>query len=407
VREADYDIIFVGAGLSGGLAAYRLRQLQPQLRILLVDEPRAATYEQTWSFQGLAEPPKGPWGQALYRPQSSWLAPLLTRSWESYDVRFPRRQRHLNLSYHSLRYQDFKAHLRATFGADFLEGRVLRFHARAVSLADGRSWQANCVIDARGWPAEELEDVGYQKFVGLNLELKEAHGLDRPILKDACVPQTDGYRFFYVLPWTSHSLLIEDTHYSLNPSLDVNDYEHEIRSYAKARGWQIKTEISREQGVLPIPLWGLEAPRPSLDWPRIGAGAGLFHAVTGYSIYEAVCTAEWLASQTSFQVGPLTVACTIRAQDVWRQQGFLRRLNNMLFYAALPDRRYTVLERFYSHPEALIARFYMGTLRVRDKLRILTGKPPVPVHKGLYYFFHKFGVTHGTAQKLAAVKDSP
>jgi lycopene beta-cyclase len=55
----------------------------------------------------------------------------------------------------------------------------------------------------------------------------------------------------------------------------------------------------------------------------------------------------------------------------------------MLFQAARPSERYRVLERFYSLPEALIARFYAARLTRLDKLRLLSGKPPVPLGAAL------------------------
>jgi lycopene beta-cyclase len=51
----------------------------------------------------------------------------------------------------------------------------------------------------------------------------------------------------------------------------------------------------------------------------------------------------------------------------------------MLYRAAAPEKRYRVLEHFYRLPEPLIARFYAGRLTRWDKLRVLSGRPPVPV----------------------------
>jgi lycopene beta-cyclase len=55
----------------------------------------------------------------------------------------------------------------------------------------------------------------------------------------------------------------------------------------------------------------------------------------------------------------------------------------MLYRAAEPTERYRVLEHFYRLPEALIGRFYAGRLTAWDKLKVLTGRPPVPVGKAL------------------------
>ena len=40
--------------------------------------------------------------------------------------------------------------------------------------------------------------------------------------------QIDGYRFFYLLPWTPNSLLIEDTRYSSSPTLAKAQLEAEV-----------------------------------------------------------------------------------------------------------------------------------------------------------------------------------
>jgi len=72
--------------------------------------------------------------------------------------------------------------------------------------------------------------------------------------------------------------------------------------------------------------------------------------------------------------------------DHYREENFLRLLNRMLFRAAKPEKRYKVLERFYGLPTGLVERFYRNRLSKKDKLRILIGKPPVPVHKALYNF---------------------
>ena len=51
----------------------------------------------------------------------------------------------------------------------------------------------------------------------------------------------------------------------------------------------------------------------------------------------------------------------------------------MLFIAAEPDQRHVVMERFYGLRQPLVERFYAGRSTLLDKLRILTGKPPVAI----------------------------
>jgi lycopene beta-cyclase len=67
------------------------------------------------------------------------------------------------------------------------------------------------------------------------------------------------------------------------------------------------------------------------------------------------------------------------ARQNWHKSGFYRMLSRMLFGAAPPDRRWPILERFYRLPEPLIERFYAGRGSRADALRVLAGKPPVPL----------------------------
>jgi lycopene beta-cyclase len=55
----------------------------------------------------------------------------------------------------------------------------------------------------------------------------------------------------------------------------------------------------------------------------------------------------------------------------------------MLFRAAEPDQAYRVLEHFYRLSPAVIGRFYAAQLTSLDKLRVLSGKPPVPIGRAL------------------------
>ena len=71
----------------------------------------------------------------------------------------------------------------------------------------------------------------------------------------------------------------------------------------------------------------------------------------------------------------------------WDKSQYYHMLNRMLFRAARPDKRYRIFEHFYRLPPDLIARFYAGELTRWDKLRILSGRPPVPIGPALAALF--------------------
>jgi lycopene beta-cyclase len=55
----------------------------------------------------------------------------------------------------------------------------------------------------------------------------------------------------------------------------------------------------------------------------------------------------------------------------------------MLFRAVSAERRYLVLQHFYRLPLPLIQRFYAGRTTFADSVRILSGRPPVPLGRAL------------------------
>lgn len=370
----DADLVLVGGGLANGLIAWRLRQLRPQLRVLLLEAGPTLGGNHTWSFHD------ADFGHA----QRHWLAPLVVWRWPGYEVRFPQRRRRFDGNYASISSERFDAELQAALGA----GVRLRTEVRAVEptrvrLADGSVLEAGAVIDGRGGVPRRHLRLGWQKFVGQVLRLDRPHGLHVPTLMDATQPQLDGYRFLYTLPLDPCTVLIEDTYYADGEQLPVAQLRERLPAYARLRGWEPVQVLREELGVLPLALDG----DPQALWaeaagvPRSGLAAALFHPTTGYSLPEAVRLAELVAGlpDAALQAAPLFEAVRAHALRRWQQQGFYRLLNRMLFLAAQPHERWQVMQRFYGLPEGLIARFYAGRSHLADQARVLAGKPPVPI----------------------------
>jgi len=116
---------------------------------------------------------------------------------------------------------------------------------------------------------------------------------------------------------------------------------------------------------------------------RLGVRGGFFHPTTSYSLPDAVANAVLLAEQEDFSAEALHALFSRRAARLWHERSFFRLLNRMLLRAAEPREAYRVLEHFYRLPPRVIARFYAAGTTVLDKLRILSGRPPVPLGKAL------------------------
>ncbi|MDP1821613.1 MAG: lycopene beta-cyclase CrtY [Archangium sp.] len=365
-------IILVGAGLANGLLADRLLARWPGLDLLVLEGGAAPGGNHTWCFHESDVPPA----------TLEWLRPFISASWRGYDVAFPGLSRSLPGTYFAVRSEDFAKQVTSRLGQRLRTGvKVREVKATSVVLDDGTTLEASVVIDGRGWvdpdrsSRAESRD-GFQKFLGQEVLLKQPHGLTRPLLMDATVPQLDGFRFVYVLPWDERRVLVEDTRYSDTPSLDAEAFRSGIATWLASRGWEVERVLREEAAALPIPLSGAPG---VLTRPTVGVAAGFFHATTGYSLPFAAATAELIGAQPSLEADQLTRLLNGAADLHWREMRFFRLLNRMLFRGAEPQARVRVFESFYRHEPALIDRFYAGRLRWTDKLAALRrGASTVP-----------------------------
>ena len=367
------DLVLVGGGLANGLLAWRLKMTRPDISFVVLEAGAALGGNHTWSFHGTD----------VTKAQLEWLWVLCSKSWPSHDVIFPGIEpRRIGGGYHSIRSEEFHEKL-----IDLLEDRV-RLRARVeavtptrVTLASGEIIEARAVIDGRGFSAPLKGTFGYQKFLGLDVELEAPHSLEVPLLMDGRVEQLGGFRFLYLLPWTDRRVLVEDTRYADDPTIDREAMKRDVHAYLQAQGLRVKQVLRDEAAALPIPLSG-EA--PVIDRPVIGVAAGLFHATTGYSLPMAVDVAEGISALPSLDPASITAWVRRYADRHWRTHGFFRLLNRMLFRGADPQARVKIFESFYGHDDALIARFYAGTLTWGDKLTVLRrGAPTVPAFRAM------------------------
>lgn len=371
-----HDLIVVGGGLASCLTAWRLAQQSSGLRMLILESGNTLGGNHTWSY----------FPTDLTKVQSAWIEPLISLRWSSYDVRFPGFVRRLNTGYCSTDSERFHAVMTEVLDNRFrLGAEAAEVTPSSVRLRSGETLTAHCVIDGRGPQQTPHLQLGFQKFTGQVLQLKNDHGLNGPIIMDATVPQQGDYRFVYTLPLSERQVLVEDTRYSNHPARDPLADAGAIADYALQQGWRVDGVVREEHGALPITLGGdIDAfCAEGAGVPRIGLRAALFHATTGYSFAEAVRTADAIAAHGITDSTSLYRFLTKRTRDHWRAQGYWRLLNRMLFIAAQPDKRRDVMGRFYRLREPLIERFYAGRSTWFDKARILTGKPPVAIGPAL------------------------
>jgi lycopene beta-cyclase len=365
----DFDYALVGGGLQNALIALALADREPAPRIALVERGERLGGNHTWCFHE-DDVPHG----AL-----RIVAPLVASTWPGHEVRFPTMRRRLAGTYSVIPSSRLDEVVRGRIarlpGSQLYLGREARaLGADRVEL-DGETIAARVVIDARGPEAGAApRGAGFQKFVGVEIELGRPHRLAEPVLMDATVPQLDGYRFVYVLPLAPTRALVEDTYFSDSPALDRGALRERALAYARAAGMEPTQVVREEAGVLPMPWRTTGAPRPERSPLVAGYQGGWFHPATGYSLPVAVRLAELVGRLPAASLFGRELAAL--AERVRRQAQFFCQLNRLLFRWFAPGERWQVLARFYQLPEPTIRRFYALDLSALDRARILVGRPP-------------------------------
>lgn len=364
--------------MAGTLIALAAAKRRPDARIRLIEGATHFGGNHVWSF----------FASDVADAHRALVAPLIAHAWRGYDIAFPGHRRTLDTAYYSITSERLDTVVRQALPPESLlaSARVLGASPTAVVLADGDRVEAPGVIDCRGPGDLSLLDLGWQKFMGMELHTAVPHGVERPIVMDGSVEQLDGYRFLYTLPFDASTLFVEDTYYSDTPELDTQLLAQRIAAYADAQGWDAARVGRSETGVLPVAMGGDFEEYWRSGGNRVAKGgmrAGLFHPLTGYSLPDAVQLAHLVAESSDWSGGALHTLTHDYARRLWRERRFYRMLATMLFRAAEPAERYRILERFYRLDAGLVGRFYAGRSTLLDKMRVLTGKPPVPIGRAV------------------------
>jgi len=371
-------LIIAGGGLAGSLLALAMAEKRRDVPLMLFEAGETFGGNHIWSFfdSDIAD-------------EDRWLVePLVSHHWDGHIVAFPEHSRKLRGGYNSIRSDRLDAAVRERLKpGSFVTGmKVVEVRDDLITLQSGDKIKALGVIDARGAANLGYLDLGWQKFVGREYRFETPHGVTHPVIMDATVDQSDGYRFVYLLPFDETHMLVEDTYYGDSPELDIQGVGARIDAYVAKRGFGAGTALREESGCLPVAMdgdfgafWRVGGARVG----KVGLRGGLFHPTTGYTLPDGVRTATMIAGTADLSGAALHDLTERTAAKAWKDRGFYRTLDTMLFRAAEPGQRYKILERFYRLDAGLIARFYAGQSTMFDKMRVLSGKPPVPIGKAV------------------------
>ena len=365
---APYDIVFAGAGLAGLSLAARLAALPNPPRMLLVDPRQDETSDRTWCHWQLH---KGIFDDAITHRWHHWTVGKAhdTATVGSADIPYVRIP--------SDRFRRIaSATIAACPGAEILLGvsvtSIEEFSDRTVvHLSNGRRIESSWVFDSR--PPQNDNAPWRQIFRGLELHSPEAN-LDTgtATLMDFQSANSDGIRFFYVLPLDQKTALVEDTW--LAPRGKAPQFsDEEILTYAHTHlasvPWRIRHQ---EQGNLPMGFRPSTANQKNRIIPW-GTAGGAVRASSGYAFSRIQRASEAMTDYWS-QHRRSNPAITHESKLLaWMDRVFLRVMDRH------PERVPEFFLRMFDRvpPEALV-RFLESEPRPADILRVMRALPAAP-----------------------------
>jgi lycopene beta-cyclase len=378
--KTDVDYVIVGAGCAGLSLGVHLAEagLSRHRRVLLVDPRTQFERDRTWCFFDV-EP--HPFRRCISRRWRRWTVNdggvVIDRGSATHP--------YAHIPSDAF-YREALARLDAHGGFEVRTGvraheiEDLGDHVRVIT--DLGPVTAKAAFDGRPSSARSRHAHAHggrevrllQHFRGFFVRSSApAFDPSRASLMDFDVPQDDGTHFAYVLPFSAHEALVEDTYFSTHvPSLDV--YEANVRAYLARRGIEDYVVTHEERGAIPMTTESLEQ-RPSPRVYHIGLAGGLARPATGYA-FLAIQRFSRAFARALVEAGPHALPeppGPRSARTMLLDRTFLTYLHER------PESGPWVFARLFERvaPDVL-ARFLSEKSSFADDLQIMTALPTLP-----------------------------
>lgn len=342
-------VIILGGGLWGSLLAYRLKTALPHISFKLYESSSSLGGNESYTFHGTD----------IELSAQIWLRPLVTHSWNTHKVRFPKYEKLLENSYHLISSDRIHEVVSKTLTSESL---CLNNEISARLALDEGSF----VIDTRNICG--YKKCGYQKFLALELELEEPHQIKEPVLLDSTISQRDKLRCIHYLPLSETRIMIKDQRYSSNKELNLHEMKNDLMKIIDFYDWKVKKVVKEESQCRAMPI---SSPKFRQEGRVINL-AGIFHETTGCSIPAATRLIDQMVA-TSFRLGELKEVVSNFRKETESDRRFLRFLNRYLVESE-PEKQHCFFQDIYQLPKPSLERFLRGSPSFLDRSRIMLGK---------------------------------
>jgi lycopene beta-cyclase len=376
-----WDIVIVGGGLSGlALAAELAAPDFAALSVLVLEKRPAYLRDRTWSYwapnagtqhrySALERARWGRWAVSLNGSTCLHSSQQHTYATLDADAFYTAALQAIAIAPH--------VHLRLGCG---VTSPVAQSANQAVSITtdQGDTMQARWMFDARP-PQQVAHSSLVQQFAGWEVHTEHDAFDPSTVQLMAFEPHARGLHFWYLLPYSARSALVESTW--ISPASWQPDYAGELQQYL-AQHLQGKpyAVAYREQGVLPLDAVHSAPAGPLV---ALGRGGGTLRPSTGYAFLDSLAHAKGVADslRASLNRGGLE-----KGRHSWQPQAFNRSATDhwmdAVFLNALSQdwlRAPQYFMQMFEHVGADDAVAFMsGSATVAQRLSIMRALPVMP-----------------------------
>ena len=281
-----YNYIFAGSGLSAFMTVYKmiLSEKFQDKTILLIDENLKKTNDRTWCFW---EKPNHVWEQ------------IVSKKWKNALFANQNSSRILDLKpyeYNMIRGLDFYNLVLDLIAKQenitFVNDKIVEFKDdsnQVKVICESENFSCNKLFNSIYNKVQTENQTKYavlqQHFVGWFIKSEQdVFDPKKATFMDFSLQQNGNTKFMYVLPTSKTEALLEPTLFS-HKHLKLEEYETEIKNYAKKLGIKNYKIIEKEHGSIPMTSYKFWR-NNTKNILNIGTAGGWTKASTGFTFYH-------------------------------------------------------------------------------------------------------------------------
>ena len=353
----EFDYIIIGGGCAGLSLAYEL-EINEKLKAktLAIIEPRGEyVRDKTWSF----------WKVANHN-----FDDCVKKNWENFTVNIPKNVNHLQCV--SYPYQSVDSGLfYEKINNKLKENKNISFFKNLSEINSKNSFVFNSVPSIK----KDYRKL-WQHFYGVEIETEKNFFDDKIFnLMDFDCEQRESVHFFYTLPYSKTSALIETTWLSRMNDNSNKDYDNQIKDYIETRLRLKNYKINyKEEGAIPLfyPINEMEKNKIN-----IGTAGGMTRLSTGYTFLNIQEHSKYICD--NIENISNTKKFEISKKYQFLDDIFLRVLEKH------PDRMPDIFFKMFRSSPKTIIKFLSNKSNFFEDLSIIFKMPKITFIKALFY----------------------